>query len=576
MLNQKLFKPLTQTLGKVAAISAANELRRFEKKLCRCAGEQDKLLQRILRAGAESDFGHQHSFSRIGGYKDFAAALPIANYQYFSPYIEKCQLGNTTALLGPGQKLLMFALTSGTTGPAKCIPVTAASARSYRKGWNIWGVKALADHPEGFCRKILQISGNGQEYLTQGGHPCGAISGMMAKNQKFIVRHFYVLSAAVANIDNAEQKYYTIMRLAMAQDVGFISTANPSTLVMLAHAAETNAEKLLRDIHDGTLSGADSLPSELYTALKKQLRPNAIRAKQLRHILDSKGKLRPRDYWNLAFIAHWTGGTLGLYLPQVKEYYGNVAVRDIGLLASEGRMSIPLQDHTPAGVLDITANFYEFVPEDQADLLKQSENAATIDGKLNCLRAEQLIKGEKYYILLTNQAGLYRYNIGDLISVTGYHHNTPIIEFLSKGTHISSITGEKLTENQVVTAVRQAAGQLSILVDNFIMAPKWGQPPCYSLSLVSKNQASRAELINLADKIDRQLSDANIEYQAKRKSGRLGNIQIQQLPDNILEQRDNQLRQVNKGRSEQFKHRFLYNEPIDITQTTETETKTII
>jgi hypothetical protein len=83
---------------------------------------------------------------------------------------------------------------------------------------------------------------------------------------------------------------------------------------------------------------------------------------------------------------------------------------------------------------------------------------------------------------------------------------------------------------------------------------------------------SRAELINLADKIDRQLSDANIEYQAKRKSGRLGNIQIQQLPDNILEQRDNQLRQMNKGRSEQFKHRFLYNEPIDITQTAETKT----
>jgi len=120
--------------------------------------------------------------------------------------------------------------------------------------------------------------------------------------------------------------------------------------------------------------------------------------------------------------------------------------------------------------------------------------------------------------------------------------------------------------------VRQATRQLPIIVDNFIMAPKWGQPPCYSLSLVSKNQISQSELINLANKIDQQLGNANIEYQSKRKSGRLGNIQIQQLPDNTLEQRDNQLRQVNKGRSEQFKHRFLYNEPIDITQNTETKT----
>ena len=55
------------------------------------------------------------------------------------------------------------------------------------------------------------------------------------------------------------------------------------------------------------------------------------------------------------------------YDAKAARYFGATPVRDVGLIASEGRMTIPMQDGTPAGVLDVTTHYFEFIPEDQAD-----------------------------------------------------------------------------------------------------------------------------------------------------------------------------------------------------------------
>ena len=151
------------------------------------------------------------------------------------------------------------------------------------------------------------------------------------------------------------------------------------------------------------------------------------------------GRLLPKHYWNLAFLANWTGGTMGLYLQEFPQYFGDVPVRDIGLLASEGRMSIPIEDGTPAGILEVNTNFYEFVPADEEP--KTSKHV---------LRAHEVRPGEEYWILLTTSAGFYRYDIGDVVKVVGFEGQAPVIEFLHKGAHLCSMTGEKLSERQVV------------------------------------------------------------------------------------------------------------------------------
>jgi hypothetical protein len=59
------------------------------------------------------------------------------------------------------------------------------------------------------------------------------------------------------------------------------------------------------------------------------------------------------------------GGSVGVYLPRLEEYYGRPAIRDHGLSASEGRMTIPLRDGTSAGVLEYVNHFFEFIPEEE-------------------------------------------------------------------------------------------------------------------------------------------------------------------------------------------------------------------
>ena len=65
----------------------------------------------------------------------------------------------------------------------------------------------------------------------------------------------------------------------------------------------------------------------------------------------------------------WTGGSVGVFLPQLPELYGNVAIRDHGLSASEGRITIPLANNTSAGLLDFYHHYFEFIPVEEHGIL---------------------------------------------------------------------------------------------------------------------------------------------------------------------------------------------------------------
>src|SRR5262249_57992654 len=118
----------------------------------------------------------------------------------FAPYIERVRRGETRALLGSRQRVLMFALTSGTTSEPKYIPVTREFLAGYQRGWNGWGVKALLDHPGSFLRCIVQVSRPLCDHVSESGVPCGAITGLLARSQKRLVRKYYVAPLAITAI----------------------------------------------------------------------------------------------------------------------------------------------------------------------------------------------------------------------------------------------------------------------------------------------------------------------------------------------------------------------------------------
>ena len=526
--------------AKIAYHHARHVYSKFEADLHRSAAIQARTLKAVLDHLADGVYARQYGLRAVKTPADFRKAAPLVTYEELRPYIDRVAGGEIDALFRPGETIHMFATSSGTTARQKLIPVTPEFVRQYRRGWNVFGLKMLGDHPTAILRPILQVSGRLDERRAPSGVPCGAITGLLARTQKGIVRRFYVGHPDIADIPDAAAKYYTLMRFAAVRDVAFAITANPATLIRLAQVANDESEQLIRDVRDGTLSAdvvTDCAPRERLAAL---LRPDPRRARELDTLRAKHNSLRPRDIWKLVFLACWTGGSMGYYRQRLAEWWGDLPVRDIGLLASEGRVTLPLLDETPAGVLDIASAFFEFIPADQWD----KPDAET-------LTAEELEAGQDYTVVLSNYAGLIRYRLDDVVRVRGFIHATPILEFLHRAGRIASVAGEKLTESQVVQAVRSAATNLGLREFDFLVAPRWADPPFYQMYCTAPATPE------LAKQVDNALSEMNEEYASRRNSIRLNKLSIINLSPTQFQQIDRTLTLQRGSTTEQYKRPCL-------------------
>lgn len=534
----------------LARSHAERVYKQFVRATARAIQVQERALLAKIKRNAASQFGHDHGFDRIHSVAQFRQRIPIMGYEEHRPYIERVMAGETGAMFGGRQQVRMFALTSGTTDQPKYIPVTDAFLAEYRAGWNAFGIKALLDHPHSFLRSIAQVSSRMDESRSACGTACGAITGLMAATQKRLVRKYYATPGCVAQIDDAEAKYYTIMRLSIPRDVAFMITASPATQLKLARTGAEQGEAIVRDIHDGGLRADLDVPSSVREALRPRLKPDRETARRLEGLVREHGRLLPKHYWRLGFLANWTGGTMGLYLRDFPEYFGDTPVRDVGLLASEGRVSIPVEDGTPAGIVDVTSNFFEFVPVDRRE-----------EASPPTYLCHELEAGQEYFVLLTTSSGLYRYDLGDVVRCVGMAGQAPLVEFLNKGTHTCSLAGEKLTEHQVILAMQRAGRELGLNVPNFVLAPRWGQPPFYTLHVERSESHTAEQMARLADELERQLRELNVEYVSKRHTQRLGPVSLNLLPDGKLAELDRRQSSLHRKSNEQYKHKYLYCRP---------------
>lgn len=497
-------------------------VRRFKQAVLDPRQAQEKKLLQIIKANTDTVFGKEHGFSSIKTIADYQRQVPAWSYESLEPYIQRAMAG------APGQlskeKPLMYATTSGTTGKPKFIPITESHLRDYTHAFHVhhWGLTRdkpdAVNHPGG---KYLIFNSNDEEGLTQDGTPYGAVSGLLRRRQSNIVQAYFALPALISRIKNIESKYYSILRLSLCHDVVAIISCNPSTLLLLSDQLKQHAESLIKDIFDGGMNEQFRPDGDLGPEISKYLLQNKERARMLQKILDHDGLLLPKTVWpSLVVLSVWKGGPMPFYLNKLPEKFGNLPIRDMGYMASEGRGTIPLTDEGAGGVCALTSHFFEFVAEDEYD--KPAPQFLSLD---------QLEMGKRYFIYFTTASGLYRYNINDLMEVVGFEKQTPILQFVQKGMGISSITGEKLTEEQVSVALQYAVRQHSLdHVEHFIMSVKLEECPYYCGFVETGGELSDSVLDAMSRTIDLSLQLQNIEYKDKRQSGRLGPVRLMRLP----------------------------------------------
>ncbi|HEY0551372.1 MAG TPA: GH3 auxin-responsive promoter family protein, partial [Verrucomicrobiae bacterium] len=363
--------------------------------------------------------------------------------------------------------------------------------------------------------KTLSVVSPEVEELAPCGTPCGAESGHAYRSMPRAVAPMYSCPYETFEVKDYDSKYYTIVRIACGQPISMILTPNPSTVLLLAERMGQHTEEIIRDVRDGTLSARFNVADKIRQKLATVLKPEPERAAHLEKAASAGGgALLPRHVWpEQKIVACWKGGNVGAYLQKFERYFRpELPVRDLGYYASEVRGSVVLDDAGPDGALAIGTNVFEFFPADASGEPQGPD----------LLRADQLERGKRYFIYVTTSGGLYRYDMNDIIEVTGFYEGAPLIRFIQKGKGVVSFTGEKLYEVQVVAAVEQALAARKGHYE-FITAVGElnGDQPQYSFLIEFEGPVSAKEAEALLQGIEKALCGQNAEYAAKRESGRI-------------------------------------------------------
>ena len=483
------------------------------------AAQQHKLLE-IVTANRDTEYGRRYDFAKVRDLRSYQAAAPVVTYEELRPLVDRMARGEANLLTAEAP--VMFAMTSGTTGDPKLLPVTpTCRGRDHADQMRVWLHHAQRAHPRILRGTIMSLVSPAVAGRTAAGIPYGSTSGMMYRDMNPLVRRSYVVPYEAFEIEDYDATYYSVMRLGLAADVTLFGTANPSSVQKLVETADEHADRLIRDLHDGSLDRELAIEPRIREAIERRLGRDPARARRLEDARRKRdGRLLPVDFWpDLALIACWKGGTVGATVDRFPEWFdpdqrGMLPVRDWGYLASEARCSIPVSDDGAAGVLTVASNVFEFVPVDELE--KQPEDSTAwpflgIDG---------LEVGKQYYVFITTPGGLYRYDFNDVIEVVGHYHRTPLVTFLRKGRGMTSLTGEKLSENQVIDAMASAANALGVTVEHFRAEPDADQTR-YVFKVELEKPIPEDQTEALLEGLDQALSQTNLEYKSKRASGRL-------------------------------------------------------
>ncbi len=477
---------------------------------------QNRLLLDLLRRNQETVFGREHNFAAIADYAAFAASVPVQTYESLRPYIERQQETGEPALTAAPPAL--YAQTSGTTGKPKLVPLLDETLAAYKRMQATQAYALFCVEPEVFYGRILGIVSPAVEGRLKNGAPYGSASGHVYQTMPRRARRRYVLPEEVLAIDDYELKYQVIVALALScPDIACIATANPSTLLKLVSVFRERRETLLRDIAAGALSCAGRLTPAQRAAVLPRLRCSAERMVELESLLRVANP-SVTDIWpRLRLVTTWTGGSCGIALKAVRKLLPpSVRVAELGYMASEFRGTITVDTDNQTGAPTIQQNFFEFVEREDWD-----------NGRPKFQTIERLKEGGRYYIFVTTGGGLYRYFMNDIVEAAGRFHDTPCIRFVQKGTGVTNITGEKLYESQVIEAVRAAEESFGRASVFFVMLAD-AESAVYRLFIEwPEAEARQVELLRAA--VESELYARNVEYEQKRKSGRLRPLEIAPL-----------------------------------------------
>ena len=477
----------------------------------------EQTLRGILNYAKDTVYGREHHFAEILAAKDdkelyalYQQYVPAQEYEALRPYVERHKNGEANVLF-PG-KPIMYATTSGTTKEPKWVPITDVYLNSvYGKMTKVWLFNFIKNRPKVFTGKIVSIVGKVIEGYAPDGTVFGSVSGVTQRDCPQFVKKLYASPADVFSITDYNARYYAIMRMGIERNITLIVTANPSTIVEMQNNVNEFYDQYVDDIEHGTLNKDLNISPEIRAAIRPYLKPNPERAAELRALKQKYGTVLPKHYWpNLQILNTWKCGNTKVYVDKFEHSFPEQMLhQEFGYFSSECRFGLVLDD-TNNTVLFPHFHYYEFIEEH--DLENEHPHF---------LQLHELEQGKRYCPFVTTYAGLYRYNMNDLVEVGPNFVNTPTVHMIQKVNGIVTMTGEKLHERQFIEAVHAAEKELQMPVKFFVGFADLSISAYHFYYEFEDLATTQQQAEQFTQKVDQVLQQSNIEYKAKRESFRV-------------------------------------------------------
>ena len=519
-------------------------------------GAQRACLRGITVAHAATAYGREHGFLSIRTIDDYRRAVPVNTYESLRPYIDRMRRGERDVLI-PG-KPLMYTTTSGTTDKPKFIPVSRHEFETvHTRLSRLWFYTTMRDNPGIYRGLNLSMVGAAEEGRAEDGTPYGALSGLSYRNIPSILKTLYSVPYPLICIKDPALKYYSMLRFALSRNITYIIAVNPATLREMHRCIVENWDDLLRDINDGALrrDAIEALDPKVRAWVRSMLSSDPARARALAELMRRHGAgLRPLHYWpELACVNTWKQGNCRVALSRLGGYFpASTNIREFGYWASEAKAGIVLENSWEHSLLSAHVYHFEFIPEEERGSLEPP-----------VLQAHEVQQGKRYYLLFSTLSGLYRYDINDVVEITGFFNQFPLFRFLYKGEGVTSICGEKLSEDQLLQAVKEAAAESGQAVEFFTMICDEERLQ-YTLFAEFAQHAGFDERDRFIKSVDGRLSRMNPEWKSKRESRRLGLPGIRELPPDSYARLKRRVIEQGLSREGQYKVCYLRRTPESI------------
>ncbi|HEX8356038.1 MAG TPA: GH3 auxin-responsive promoter family protein [Segetibacter sp.] len=413
--------------------------------------DQEKVLKKLIKSAGNTRFGKEHRFSEIHSYKAFKSLVPIRDYEQMKPYIEEIKQG-AKDVLWKG-KPVYFAKTSGTTSGVKYIPITKASIPNHINTARnaLLCYMAVSGNYDFVSGKLIFLSGSPVLDKAHGIYT-GRLSGIVNHHVPQYLRANQLPLFETNCIEDWETKLDKIVAETLDQNMTLISGIPPWVQMYFDRLTETTGKKIKEIFPNFSVmvqGGVNFEPykAKLYESIGKQI---------------DTVELFPASEGFFAFQDNY---------------------KERGLLLN-----------TNSGI------FYEFVPANE--IFKDNPTRLTL---------KDVKVGENYALIISNNAGLWAYNIGDTVKFLSTDPYRLIVSGRIK--HFISAFGEHVIAEEVEYALLQAAKEEGVSIVEFTVAPYISQTngKSYHEWFIEFENQPR-DLRAFEKKIDDYLRSKNVYY----------------------------------------------------------------